>query len=63
MSLPVWARSYEVLHYLGCGSFGQVAKCSKKDTNEMVAIKILKNHPFFARQGQIEGQSHRLRLG
>ncbi|XP_026852113.2 homeodomain-interacting protein kinase 1-like [Electrophorus electricus] len=33
------SNSYEVLHFLGCGSFGHVAKCSKKDTNEMVAIR------------------------
>lgn len=29
-------------------------KCWKKGTNEIVAIKILKNHPSYARQGQIE---------
>lgn len=33
---------------------GQVVKCWKKGTNEIVAIKILKNHPSYARQGQIE---------
>ena len=32
----------------------KVAKCWKKGTNEIVAIKILKNHPSYARQGQIE---------
>ncbi len=32
----------------------QVVKCWKKGTNEVVAIKILKNHPSYARQGQIE---------
>jgi homeodomain interacting protein kinase len=31
-----------------------VVKCWKKGTNEVVAIKILKNHPSYARQGQIE---------
>ena len=45
---------YEVLEFLGRGTFGQVAKCWKKGTNEIVAIKILKNHPSYARQGQIE---------
>jgi serine/threonine protein kinase len=43
-----------VLEFLGRGTFGQVAKCWKKGTNEIVAIKILKNHPSYARQGQIE---------
>ena len=35
-------NSYEVLEYLGRGTFGQVVKCWKKGTNEVVAIKILK---------------------
>ncbi|KAF7208386.1 homeodomain-interacting protein kinase 1 isoform X2 [Nothobranchius furzeri] len=48
------SSSYEVLEFLGRGTFGQVAKCWKRGTNEIVAIKILKNHPSYARQGQIE---------
>jgi homeodomain interacting protein kinase len=43
-----------VLEFLGKGTFGQVAKCWKKGTNEIVAVKILKKHPSYARQGQIE---------
>lgn len=31
-----------------------MVKCWKKGTNEIVAIKILKKHPSYARQGQIE---------
>ena len=50
-------NQYEVLEFLGRGTFGQVAKCWKKGTNEIVAIKILKNHPSYARQGQIEVRS------
>ena len=46
--------AYEVLEFLGRGTFGQVVKCWKKGTNEIVAIKILKNHPSYARQGAIE---------
>lgn len=45
---------YEVLEFLGKGTFGQVVKCWKKSTNDIVAIKILKKHPSYARQGQIE---------
>lgn len=45
---------YELLEFLGRGTFGQVVKCWKKGTNELVAIKILKDHPSYARQGQIE---------
>lgn len=47
-------NQYEVLDFLGRGTFGQVVKCWKKGTNEIVAIKILKNHPSYVRQGQIE---------
>ncbi|XP_037086712.1 homeodomain-interacting protein kinase 2-like [Pollicipes pollicipes] len=47
-------NQYEVLEFLGRGTFGQVVKCWKKGTNEIVAMKILKNHPSYARQGQIE---------
>lgn len=48
------SSAYEVLEFLGRGTFGQVVKCWKKGTSEIVAIKILKNHPSYARQGQIE---------
>lgn len=50
--------SYEVLEFLGRGTFGQVVKCWKKGTNEIVAIKILKNHPSYIRQGHIEVGIH-----
>lgn len=43
-----------MLEFLGRGTFGQVVKCWKRGTNDIVAIKILKNHPSYARQGQIE---------
>ena len=48
------SNQYEVLEFLGRGTFGQVVKCWKKASNDIVAIKILKNHPSYARQGQIE---------
>ncbi|KAL0968566.1 hypothetical protein UPYG_G00268580 [Umbra pygmaea] len=47
-------NTYEVLEFLGRGTFGQVVKCWKQGTGDIVAIKILKNHPSYARQGQIE---------
>ena len=47
-------NTYEVLEFLGRGTFGQVVKAWKRGTSEIVAIKILKNHPSYARQGQIE---------
>uniref|UniRef100_A0A0N5AZI0 non-specific serine/threonine protein kinase n=1 Tax=Syphacia muris TaxID=451379 RepID=A0A0N5AZI0_9BILA len=49
-----YRNQYEVLDFLGKGTFGQVVKAWKKGTNEIVAIKILKKHPSYARQGQIE---------
>lgn len=45
--------SYEVLGSQA-GTFGQVAKCWKRSTKEIVAIKILKNHPPYMNWGQIE---------
>ncbi|XP_074038876.1 homeodomain-interacting protein kinase 1 [Leptinotarsa decemlineata] len=45
---------YEVLEFLGRGTFGQVVKCRNKRTKELVAIKILQKDPWCARQGQIE---------
>ncbi len=47
----------EVILYcniLGRGTFGQVLKCWKKDSNEVVAMKILKNLPSYSKQGQVE---------
>ena len=37
-------NQYEVLDFLGRGTFGQVVKAWKKGTNEIVAIKILKKY-------------------
>ncbi|XP_053318126.1 homeodomain-interacting protein kinase 2-like [Spea bombifrons] len=48
-------NTYKVLEFLGRGTFGQVVKC-KRGTNESVAVKILKNHPVYAKQGQIEAK-------
>merc|ERR1712001_554061 len=42
-------NQYEVLEFLGRGTFGQVAKCWKKGTNEIVAIKILKKSSFLCK--------------
>ena len=45
---------YDVLEKLGRGTFGQVVRCWKKDTSEIVAMKILKSTPSYAKQGQME---------
>ncbi|VDN97246.1 unnamed protein product [Rodentolepis nana] len=48
--------AYEVLSFLGRGTFGQVVKCRNRTSNRNVAIKILKNHPSYLRQGNVEVQ-------
>jgi len=48
--------AYEVLEFIGRGTFGQVVKCLRKENRDYVAVKILKNHPTYARQGQMEVQ-------
>lgn len=45
---------YEVLEFLGRGTFGQVVKCWKRHTNELVAVKISKDHPSYKKQAEIE---------
>ena len=40
--------------FAGRGTFGQVVRCWKKDTHEVVALKILKNLPCYTKQGQVE---------
>ncbi|XP_061107813.1 homeodomain-interacting protein kinase 2-like, partial [Conger conger] len=47
-------HTYEVLEFLGRGTFGQVVKAWKHGTSEIVAVKILKKLPSYARQGQVE---------
>lgn len=34
---------FEVLEVIGKGSFGQVLKCLDHKTNELVAIKVIRN--------------------
>ncbi|KAL7406391.1 hypothetical protein ABVT39_019123 [Epinephelus coioides] len=38
----LFPSNYELLQSLGEGGFGQVLQCFKKETNETVAVKILK---------------------
>lgn len=39
---------------LGQGTFGQVAKCWVSETDNYVAIKIIKNQPAYYRQALVE---------
>ena len=47
---------YTILDLLGTGTFGQVFRCQKDDTKEVVAIKIIKNKPAYHAQGQLEAK-------
>lgn len=47
---------YEILEYLGKGSFGQVVKCLDHKCNELVAIKIIKNKKMFYQQATTEAK-------
>uniref|UniRef100_A0A1I8EYG6 Protein kinase domain-containing protein n=1 Tax=Wuchereria bancrofti TaxID=6293 RepID=A0A1I8EYG6_WUCBA len=49
-----YRNQYEVLEFLGKGTFGQVVKAWKKGTNEIVAIKILKKHPSLSNENAEE---------
>ncbi|GAM17232.1 hypothetical protein SAMD00019534_004070 [Acytostelium subglobosum LB1] len=47
-------QRYKVIDSLGQGTFGQVVKCQNLDTNELVAVKILKNKAAYYQQGKLE---------
>ncbi|XP_066580563.1 dual specificity tyrosine-phosphorylation-regulated kinase 4 [Amia ocellicauda] len=48
------AYRFEVLEVIGKGSFGQVLKCLDHKTNELVAIKIIRNKKRFHHQALVE---------
>ena len=45
---------YEVLEFLGQGSFGQAIKCMDHKNGEIVALKIIRNKKKFQYQAGIE---------
>uniref|UniRef100_A0A1A8MWY9 dual-specificity kinase n=1 Tax=Nothobranchius pienaari TaxID=704102 RepID=A0A1A8MWY9_9TELE len=45
---------FEVLEVIGKGSFGQVLKCLDHKTNELVAIKMIRNKKRFHHQALVE---------
>ena len=45
---------YIISDLLGTGTFGQVFKCQKSGTKEIVAIKVVKNKPAYYNQGLLE---------
>lgn len=48
------AYRWEVLDFLGKGSFGQALKCKDHMTGELVAVKIIRNKEKFRHQAQVE---------
>ena len=48
------AFRFEVLDFLGKGSFGQAIKCKDHKTGEIVAVKIIRNKDKFKHQAQVE---------
>ena len=53
-SLLGWLRRYVVKDLVGSGTFGQVAKCYTEETNEYVAVKVIKNLPAYYTQARFE---------
>jgi dual specificity protein kinase YAK1 len=39
---------------LGQGTFGQVFRCQHVTSHEVVAIKIIRNHPSYFKQANVE---------
>ena len=52
--------NYTILDLLGTGTFGQVFRCQKDGTKEVVAIKIIKNKAAYHSQGLLEIKIARL---
>ena len=48
------AYRFEVLDFLGKGSFGQAVKCLDHKTKEVVAVKIIKNKKRYQHQAGVE---------
>ncbi|GAA0149160.1 protein modifying enzyme [Lithospermum erythrorhizon] len=47
-------QRYIVKDILGHGTFGQVAKCYVVETNNFVAVKVIKNQPAYHQQALVE---------
>lgn len=48
------ANEFTVLDLLGTGTFGQVVKCRHTRTGDIVAVKVIKNHPAYFNQAWVE---------
>ena len=52
--MNVDAYRYVVKDLVGSGTFGQVAKCYTEETNDYVAVKVIKNQPAYYTQAKFE---------
>lgn len=51
----MWIRNrYLILDVLGQGTFGQVVKCQNLKTQEVVAVKVVKNRTAYFNQSMME---------
>jgi len=48
------SSSFTILDLLGTGTFGQVFRCKKEGTSQLVAVKVIKNKPAYYSQGMLE---------
>jgi serine/threonine protein kinase len=52
--------TFTILDLLGTGTFGQVFRCIRSDTKDIVAVKVVKNKPAYHAQGLLEIKVARL---
>lgn len=50
----VYRNRYLILDVLGQGTFGQVVKCQNLKTQEVVAVKVIKNRTAYFNQSMME---------
>lgn len=53
-SLTSRRNRYLILDVLGQGTFGQVVKCQNLKTQEVVAVKVIKNKTAYFNQSMME---------
>jgi dual specificity protein kinase YAK1 len=52
--LTISRNRYLILDVLGQGTFGQVVKCQNLKTQEVVAVKVVKNRTAYFNQSMME---------
>lgn len=50
----LYRNRYLILDVLGQGTFGQVVKCQNLKTQEVVAVKVIKNRTAYFNQSMME---------